>query len=65
LKKTSGPQHIFPKSSSNIENLVFWARTEIIGLAVIEWHGVLDGVTDGKHQPSMVKSKADSFGQDY
>jgi hypothetical protein len=65
LKKTSGPQRIFPKNCFNLESLVFWAGIEIFGLAVIEFHEVLDGVTDGKHQPSMVKSKADSFGQDY
>jgi hypothetical protein len=28
-------------------------------------HSIIPNVTDGRHQPSGVKSKADAFGQDY
>ena len=45
---------------SDIENLVLWARSQIIGFAVNKRHGV----SDGQHHPSGVKSKPDPLGQD-
>ena len=32
---------------SNIENLVLWARSEIIGSAIIKYFGVLENWNDG------------------